>query len=313
MNLSRFRYFLAVAQEMNITKASQKLYITQQSLSEHIKRLEDEYQVKLFDRTPRLRLTYAGEIMLGFADQVINLETEIENAMSDITGLHRGMLLVGIRPSHSKILIPKILPIFNRKYPYIKINFLIYPSNEIAQLLLNGQLDIGIISPRYAANSHFISVKIYTDNYCMVIPENILHDSLHISSKDLQRGKTPDFSCLANVPLIMTKPGGATREIADNFLLSLGITQPNILMETTGFDFDTNFIMSSNGIGITFGFDLFFNYFIKNYSQNYKLYKIPIKTTNRNPDMMICYHRKRFLNHVAKEFIEVTKDIASKL
>ena len=60
MNFTSLRYFLEVVAEGSVTKAAQKLYISQQSLSEHIARLESEYGVKLFERTPRLHLTYAG-------------------------------------------------------------------------------------------------------------------------------------------------------------------------------------------------------------------------------------------------------------
>ena len=61
MNFRNLEYFLAAAEEKNITRAAKKLYISQQSLSEHIAKLEDELGVPLFERTPNLKLTYAGE------------------------------------------------------------------------------------------------------------------------------------------------------------------------------------------------------------------------------------------------------------
>ena len=64
MNLKTCQYFVALAEEMNFTKASESLHITQQSLSGSIKHLEEEYGVELFQRKPYLKLTPAGETML---------------------------------------------------------------------------------------------------------------------------------------------------------------------------------------------------------------------------------------------------------
>lgn len=64
MNLKSIEYFLITVEEMNITKAAERLYITQQALSSHIQRLEDEYGVTLFERRPTFRLTRAGQEMV---------------------------------------------------------------------------------------------------------------------------------------------------------------------------------------------------------------------------------------------------------
>lgn len=313
LDVLKFRYFLAVVHEMNITRAAKKMYISQQSLSEHIKKLEYEYKVKLFERTPYLRLTYAGEAMVDLAERALNLQTIIEDKMSEISGHYFDTLSVGIRPSHSRILIPKILPIFNEKYPNIKLKFSIFPSKELVQLLLNGQLDLGVVSPRYALSNNFISLLIYSDQYCMVIPENILNYYFDMSLEEFQKGQEINLNYLVDIPFLMTKPGGATRELADSFLLEKGINRPNIIIETTGHDFDMNFMLCTEGLGITFTYELFYKYFIKNNPQKYKLLKVPIDISNRNADMIICHHRNRTLNFVANEFIRLTKEVALEL
>ena len=83
MNNISLYYFITVAQELNITKAAEKLFITQQSLSEHIKKLEKTYNAVFFERHPRLKLTYQGEQMLAYAQKVVEAEQELDEKLQD--------------------------------------------------------------------------------------------------------------------------------------------------------------------------------------------------------------------------------------
>lgn len=71
MNLKSIEYFLVTVEEMNITRAAERLFISQQALSSHLKRLEDEYGVCLFDRKPSLRLTLEGEQMAFYGKRIV--------------------------------------------------------------------------------------------------------------------------------------------------------------------------------------------------------------------------------------------------
>lgn len=73
MSIRSLSYFLTAAEEMNFTTAAQKLYITQQTLSSHIKRLESEYGVALFNRRPHLSLTPEGERMVRYATRIVRM------------------------------------------------------------------------------------------------------------------------------------------------------------------------------------------------------------------------------------------------
>ena len=77
MNLNTINYYIATVEEMNITHAAQRLFISQQALSNHIARLEEELGVKLFNRSPVLSLTYAGKRFYDYALQMANIERQI--------------------------------------------------------------------------------------------------------------------------------------------------------------------------------------------------------------------------------------------
>ena len=76
MNFQHLKYFLMVAEELNITRAAERLYISQQSLSNHIGNLERELDVKLFTRSPKLSLTYAGGLLVDTASQILDLHSQ---------------------------------------------------------------------------------------------------------------------------------------------------------------------------------------------------------------------------------------------
>ena len=79
MNFSHLEYFLTVAQELNITRAAERLYISQQALSQHISKLEGQYGVPLFVRKPQLDLSYAGKTLLPHAERLLHEEKLVES------------------------------------------------------------------------------------------------------------------------------------------------------------------------------------------------------------------------------------------
>ena len=95
MNFQNLEYFLVVAEEMNVTRAAERLHLSQQALSGHIIRLEEEVGCPLFDRKPTLALTYAGECFRNQALQMLNLKYQSESMMRDIRANEKVAVLLG--------------------------------------------------------------------------------------------------------------------------------------------------------------------------------------------------------------------------
>lgn len=311
MNFLSLKYFLVVARESNITKAAQKICISQQSLSEHIAKLEQEYGVKLFERSPRLHLTYAGEQMVKLAEQALSLEKQITNEMADISEQRRGSLSVGVRPTFSRIMLPIVLPTFYSANPSVTLHFTISHSEELLALLLNGQLDLIVTLPRYATNENVVSTTLFDDYYCMVIPENLLLEYFDLTGEELRQDTKLDFRRFGEIPLLLSREGGETRSVVDSFLRDHGITKPNILMETR--DFEACFITCASGIGITFSFNQYYRHFVRRYSQRYPLYALPIAATSRRLSAVIARHKGRYFSNTAKEFIKIAQQTTQAL
>ena len=112
MNFQHLKYFLMVAEELNITRAAERLYIMRLSLSNHIGNLERELDVKLFTRSPKLSLTYAGGLLVDTASQILDLHSQYLTKVGDINKQYLGVLRVGISHTCGLALLPDILPRF---------------------------------------------------------------------------------------------------------------------------------------------------------------------------------------------------------
>ena len=116
MNLVDLRYFKEVAQELNITNAAGKLYLSQQNLSQRIKQLEEYYQAALFERKPTFRLTSAGERLLEYIREIERAENSLMADLSGIREEDRGRISFGAPTTRTPIILPPLLTRFKQKY-----------------------------------------------------------------------------------------------------------------------------------------------------------------------------------------------------
>ena len=96
INFLNLEYFLVAAEELNFTRAAKRLYISQQSLSNHISNLEKEFDVILFNRTSPLTLTYAGQALKTRTRELLDLRDETYKEISDIKDFSTGQLSIGV-------------------------------------------------------------------------------------------------------------------------------------------------------------------------------------------------------------------------
>lgn len=146
MDIKQLRYFLAIAEEEQITGASKRLNMAQPPLSQQLKNLEDELGVKLVERGSRkIKLTDAGKLLRNRAEQIIELTETTFKEVKDFTKGLQGTLSIGTVSSSGATLVPQRIVNFNKKYP--GINFEIWEGNtyKILEILNSGVIEIGIV------------------------------------------------------------------------------------------------------------------------------------------------------------------------
>ena len=135
MNLRSLEYFLAAAEELNFTRAAERLFITQQALSSHIKRLEEEYSVTLFQRKPALHLTLEGEQMVLYARHILDSEAKMRAAFSDISQNCRGALHIGMSRLRAEVFFPMMWNYYHPTHTNISIEVVDGNSERLNDLL----------------------------------------------------------------------------------------------------------------------------------------------------------------------------------
>lgn len=173
MDLTSLYYFRELSKDLNMTKTAARLYISQQTLSNHIHRLEQYYDTPLFYRKPSLSLTCAGEFVLAFAQVVEKEEVNLRDILSDIEHQERGTLRVGASMARGTQFLPRILPDFYCRYPQVELRFVDGLSQKLEELLSNGELDLAVVlSDEYRPD--LVEHELCRDPIYLCVPENLL-------------------------------------------------------------------------------------------------------------------------------------------
>lgn len=160
--------FLQVAAERSFSRAAAKLSRTQPAVSLAVQRLENELGEKLFDRSGReLVLTDAGRLVLDYARRFENLEREMFNALAELRDKGAGRLIIGANESTALYLFEHIQS-YRRRYPRIKVQVRRCLSSRIPAQLIDGDLELGVISYE-PVDDRLLSTVIYTDHLAFVV------------------------------------------------------------------------------------------------------------------------------------------------
>ncbi len=148
MELRHLRYFIAVAEELNFTRAAEKLHIAQPPLSQQIQQLEAQLGFQLFHRTKRtVTLTEAGQVFFEESQKILlQVDRAIQLGKQTSRG-ELGQLTVGFVSSAAHNVVPAILQAFRTRCPAVKLELHELTTNEQLQRLREGRIDIGFVRP----------------------------------------------------------------------------------------------------------------------------------------------------------------------
>ena len=145
MNTKQLQYVLTLAHEGSFSKAADTLNITQPSLSQYIKKIEREVGFNLFDRTNGdVRITDAGKVYIDTARQILDLEHQMENSISDIAGNRAGSLIIGAAPYRAAGMLPSIAKQFQAVHPGMHLVVREGTTAELVEGMEHGEYDLAL-------------------------------------------------------------------------------------------------------------------------------------------------------------------------
>lgn len=145
MTITQLNYVLAVAEHQNFTKAAQKVFVTQPTLSMQIQKLEDELDIQIFDRGKKpIELTDVGRKIVAQARNIVNESDRIKDIVDQQKGYIGGEFKIGVIPTIMPTLLPMFLSNFTKKYPKVKLSIEELHTEAIIEQLKEGHIDAAI-------------------------------------------------------------------------------------------------------------------------------------------------------------------------
>ena len=244
MDYKQLRYITTIAEHGSFTEAASILYVSQPSLSHMVAQIEKQLGVQLFDRssTP-LTLTYAGEIFVRYAEEVLYATNEMERQIRDIAQNKKGRLRIGIPYERSAYMLPRIMPGFRSDFPDVRIEIVDASGEQLWNMLDRGRIDFAIMPIYGQCPDRFECQQIYTEPLLLSAVPGM------ISAEDQFRSETSTIpiEMIKDKPFILQDEKKAIRPVIDMLLESHHI-RPHIAQIISGNT--TAYGLSKAGLGI---------------------------------------------------------------
>lgn len=253
-------YVYEVYKEGSFSKAAQKLFISQPSLSASVKRVEDKVGYPIFDRSTKpLSLTECGEKYIDSVERIMAVQNEFFNYINDWGGLKTGSLTLGGSSLFASWVLPPLMAEFSAKYPDIRLVLVEENTSALEEMLQNGRLDFMLDNCRLD-ESVFEHRDYQEEHLLLAVPKGFaVNEKLKgcqlsksmICDRAFLREDIPEVPLgeFAGEPFIILKPENDTRKRAMEIFSRQGL-EPNILFEVD--QQMTSYNITSSGMGISF-------------------------------------------------------------
>lgn len=310
-------YIYCVYKEKSFSRAAEKLFISQPSLSLTIKKAEQILGTPIFDRSKSpIQLTEFGLKYIKAIEQIFDLEEQLNEYLNELSQLKRGQLRIGAGNFCIAYILPEVFEKYRDSYPNIQITIQEVGAAHAAQLLDSGAADL-VITNRNLEPRIYVQHELYQENLVLAVPKkypvNDDFSDIRLSLQDLlehknRRPETPSVNLtrFQLPPLVALKPGNTTRTHMDQIFKEYGLT-PQIALELD--QSITTFQAANYGMGCTLISDLLARH-VK-HDDNLWFYKIDSPLVARTTSIYYC--KNRYLPHSAAKFIELATNELDKL
>mgnify|MGYP004498432901 FL=1 len=296
MNMKQALYFKTIAQYGTITAAAKQLYISQPSLSQTLRQIEDEVGTPLFDRsTSPFHLTYAGERYLKAVEAMLDIETRLKEEIESIRRDDGGRLRLGISVTRAMQVLPDVIPIFTKAYPNVTIELTEAASASLEGLLQKGQIDLALAA--LEANEANIAYEL------------IEKESIGIlAGKDSQLAQlvpsgTPiSLEMVEKEAFVSLDTSHSSRIIPDRLFRRYNI-RPKILLETSSLEVARRVALKSGACMVLP--DVYADEFVFNSGGAF----YPLKDYENHRHFYACYRNDENTKKYIRDFVSITTSV----
>ncbi len=242
MKLQQLRFLREVAERnLNITEAAEALHTAQPGVSKQIRLLEEELGITIFVRAGKriVSVTEPGQQVIRMARQVLDAAENLKRASKDFTSRDSGQLTIATTHTQASYVLPPIVTQFARRYPKVRLSLKQGNPNQVAEMVLAGQADMGIATESLGGYSDLVSLPCYEWNRSVVAP--VGHPLLKMRKLSLER--------LAQEPIITYDAHFTGRSRIDQAFAAAGI-EPNIVLSALDSDVIKRYVAIGLGVGI---------------------------------------------------------------
>ena len=292
MTITQLYYVLAVAENQNFTKAAEKCFVTQPTLSMQIQKLEEELDIQIFDRSKKpIELTEVGKKIVNQARNIVNESDRIQDIVDQQKGFIGGEFKLGIIPTIMPTLLPMFLKTFIKKYPKVKLKIEELTTEEIISRINDGHLDAAIASTPLE-NENIKERVLFFEPFVSYVPSNHrLNSKAKIEVSDL------DIS-----DILLLEDGHCFRDGVINLCKAFKNTGDESFQLESG-SIETLIKLSNEGLGMTL-LPYLHTLDIKESEKKYLHY---FKDPSPAREVSLIYHKSELKMHI----IEAIQDVIS--
>lgn len=293
MNLKQAQYVKTIAECGSITAAAKKLFVSQPSLSQMLRQLEQETGLPIFDRsTSPMRLTYAGEKYLHAAERILAANAELDSQLREIRHEHAGRLRLGISVTRAMQVMPLVMPIFQQQYPNVSLQMTESGSANLEEMLRGGSIDLAFAA--LESTSPSLAYELLEQETIGVLAGRdaaITRQNPNGTALPLEAFRRESFVSLTK--------GHSSRITQDKLFRKYGLS-PNILLETDALEVGRRVALEAGACM------LLPSIYIDGYCYQRKGCFYPLADYENHRHFYACYRKDEFVPQYARDFIQIT-------
>ena len=303
MDIRTIRYVLAIARYQNLTRAADALHVGQPTLSKFLASLEDELGVRLFRRVGhRYLLTQAGERYTEKASRILFLAEDLNAEMADIREKDIGRLSVAFAHMRCSYILADTLPVFQKRYPHVRVQVFEGNSNENDRRLISGEIEAAFYSKPRETNP-MLSYQTLAEEELLICTAAD-HPVCRLA-EPAASGRYPvlDLADLKNERILMMQPYQRTRQIVDQLLDRHGIHYSNVFHIT---NIPAIIGLVASGYGVSFVFDSH----LRHRPPGLPISCCSIRQGPVTAEFVAATRKNSYLSRYLTDFIDIVKEMS---